>query len=90
MKIKLVQTCMACPEQYDAFDEKGNLVGYLRLRHGTFRVEVPDIGGKTVYTAHPRGAGAFMDEEQKYFLNQAITAIKQEIENTKQTANSRK
>ena len=87
MKIKLVQTCIACPEQYDAFDEKGNLVGYLRLRHGTFRVEVPDIGGKLVYSAHPRGGGAFMDDEQKYFLNQAIVAIKQEIRNTNQAFN---
>jgi plasmid stability protein len=31
--VRLVRTCFACPEQYDAFigEEK---VGYLRLRHG--------------------------------------------------------
>ena len=37
-KIELVKTCGACPEQYDAYFE-GYQVGYLRLRHGTFRVD---------------------------------------------------
>lgn len=35
--IELRQTCAACPEQYDAY-LNGELVGYLRLRHGHFRV----------------------------------------------------
>ena len=32
-EIKLVKTCSACPEQYDAFYED-HQVGYLRVRHG--------------------------------------------------------
>lgn len=47
---KFVQTCNACPEQYDVFI--GNkLVGYVRLRWGTLRAYYPDVMGKTVYTA---------------------------------------
>lgn len=32
---KLVNTCSACPEQYDVYRED-KLVGYLRLRHSKF------------------------------------------------------
>ena len=42
--LKLVLTCGACPEQYDAFDGERQ-VGYLRLRHGHFTVTCPDVGG---------------------------------------------
>ncbi|HTE22621.1 MAG TPA: hypothetical protein VK674_06295 [Candidatus Limnocylindria bacterium] len=72
MKIRLVQTSPVSPEQYDAFDEAGNRVGYLRLRHGCFRVEVPDVGGKGVYDAHPKGDGMFQQDEREYFLQKAI------------------
>ena len=46
VKFRLEMTCFACPEQYDVYleDEK---VGYLRLRHGHFRCDVPDCGGKS-------------------------------------------
>jgi len=74
--IKLVQTSPVVPEQYDAINGKGETVGYLHLRHGTFRVEVPDVGGKTVFAARPKGYGAFDDNEREYFLNQAVAAIK--------------
>ena len=35
---KLVQTCGACPEQYDVY-EGDEEVGYMRLRHGHFHAE---------------------------------------------------
>lgn len=35
----LVKTCSACPEQYDVLDGYGDKVGYIRLRHGYFRVD---------------------------------------------------
>lgn len=79
MKIELIKTCDACPEQYAAFDENGEQVGYLRLRHGTFRVDVPDTGGKTVYSAAPQGDGMFEDDERAYFLGKAIESIKEEL-----------
>ncbi len=72
---RLVLGCFACPEQYDVFDPKGNLIAYLRLRHGKFTVECPDVNGETVYTAYPRGDGIFNAEERLFFLNKAIEAI---------------
>jgi hypothetical protein len=81
--IELVQTCSACPEQYDAF-ENGRQVGYLRLRHGYFYVECPGINrgvvkSETVYEAEigPRGmdVGCFNEEERQEHLPKAIEAI---------------
>ncbi len=72
--IKLVLTCSACPEQYDAFDEDVQ-VGYLRLRHGHFRVDFPDCGGETIHEAYPEGDGAFDDDERELHLSLAVTAI---------------
>lgn len=73
-KIKLVRTCIACPEQYDAFigDER---VGYLRLRHGYFSVDYPSCGGETIYEAYPNGDGIFESEERDGFLEKAKEAI---------------
>jgi hypothetical protein len=62
--IRLEQTCIACPEQYDAFVD-GRQVGYLRLRHGHFRVHYPDVGGEIVYQSHPSGDGMFGDDERR-------------------------
>lgn len=74
--IALVQTCGACPEQYDAFvgDEQ---VAYLRLRHGYFYASVPDVGGETVYETYTIGDGIFEDDERVEHLMKA----KQEIAN---------
>ncbi len=73
--ITLVRTGYACPEQYDAFDAKGERVGYLRLRHGQFTVEVPHAQGKRVYSAVPEGDGTFEDDEREGFLIAAVGAI---------------
>ncbi len=72
--IELRQTCAACPEQYDAY-LNGELVGYLRLRHGHFRVHVPDSEGGVVYAAEPVGDGFFMPFEREAFLSAAREAI---------------
>jgi hypothetical protein len=76
---KLVRTSWACPEQYDVFGPKGEKVGYLRLRHGRFRADVPDCGGETVYESHPKGDGVFYDEERMEELTKAVAAIKAKI-----------
>ncbi len=78
MTLRLVLTCVACPEQYDAFDGDRH-VGYLRLRHGHFRGEAPDCGGDLVYEARPEGDGAFMDGERDYYLRFAVDAIQRWI-----------
>jgi hypothetical protein len=74
--LKLVQTCGACPEQYNVLrgDEQ---VGYLRLRHGEFYAACPDSGGQIVYQAEPRGDGTFEDDERDAYLAAALTAIEE-------------
>ncbi len=64
-----------CPEQYNAFNKYGNLVGYLRLRHGEFTVACPDVGGELVLIDNPQGDGVFDDDERTEWLNKAIAAI---------------
>ena len=72
--IILEMTCGACPEQYEAFLD-GKQVGYLRLRHGEFRVDFPDCGGETIYEVCPDGDGEFEDYERQKYLNAAKAAI---------------
>lgn len=79
--IKLVKTCNACPEQYDAY-HNGEKVGYLRLRHGNFSVTYPDIGGKIIYQANPIGDGAFIHDESAKYLSEARKAIIAQLEGT--------
>ena len=73
-EIRLEQTCIACPEQYDAFIGDRQ-VGYLRLRHGNFTVEYPDVFGTLVYQANTKGDGMFEEEERDYHLDRAKAAI---------------
>lgn len=69
--VELVQTCGACPEQYDVYIGSVE-IGYLRLRHGYFRAEYK---GTIVYDAEPKGDGSFYDDERKKHLNKARKAI---------------
>ena len=74
--VALVRTCLACPEQYDAIDATtGDTIGYLRLRHGHFTVEVPDVYGELVYESYPEGDGIFEEDERDAELAAAILAI---------------
>ncbi|QNY13309.1 hypothetical protein IC766_14500 [Acinetobacter seifertii] len=74
-KVELIKTCHSCPEQYDAFF-KGKQIGYLRLRHGEFRVDYPDCGDETIlYSQEPQGDGCFEDDERENFLMKAREAI---------------
>lgn len=77
--LRLVCTCSACPEQYDVFSKTGDKVGYLRLRHGVFRADVPDAGDETVYEAEPKGDGVFEPEERTQYLTEAVEAIKKTL-----------
>ena len=69
---QLKQTCGGCPEQYDVF-HKGEEVGYMRLRHGSFYAE---YRGRTVYEANPQGDGLFEWDERDHYLTEACQAIK--------------
>ena len=80
------QTCEACPEQYNVFNEEGNQVAYFRLRWGHFRVDTPDCGGETIYECDTKGNGCFEDSnERKNTIIKAFEAVLQndyiEIEN---------
>lgn len=75
MNIKLVQTCGACPEQYDAYLD-GKRVGYLRLRHGYFRVE---CYGEIVFESYPKGDGCFDIDERERYLKHAKRAIMERL-----------
>ena len=75
----LVMTCGACPEQYDVFEGE-KYVGYLRLRHGVFRADAPQIGN-TVYIAYPSGDGIFDPAEREFYLSEAVTAIQRYYQN---------
>lgn len=72
---RLVLTCGACPEQYDVLDSQGNQVAYLRLRHGSYTVTVPDVCGKVIYQAFPQGDGLFDDDERVMYLKESIKRI---------------
>ena len=73
---RLVCTCPACPEQYDVFDgDFKHQVGYLRMRHGLFRADSPDVFGATVYEASPEGDGVFEEHERRRYLAEAVAAI---------------
>ena len=79
--IQLVQTCRACPEQYDAIRD-GERVGYLRLRHGRFTVQLEGPGGPLVHEAEiGDGLGVFENEGQRDFqLRLAVNAIQLALE----------
>lgn len=69
MKIKWVQTCNACPEQYDLYNEDtGKLIGYVRERHGMLTVNCPYVGDELVF-------GTEIDEE-----NESVMSYQTEIE----------
>ena len=75
---RLVCTCSVCPEQYDVFvNNTDTLHGYLRLRHGVFRADCPDVGGETVYETETAGDGCFENDERMPQLQNAINAIRE-------------
>lgn len=73
--LELRCTCPSHPEQYDVFDGKTQ-VAYFRLRHGEFRVDVPECGGETIYEASPNGDGLFDADERQQYLTEAVAAVK--------------
>ncbi len=66
---KFLMLSNACSEQYDVIFG-GKKVAYIRLRHGSLTVNVPDIDGP-IFFQHSFGnsQGQFFDEtERKSFL----------------------
>lgn len=75
--MKFVQTCQACPEQYDVFDENMTQIAYIRLRHGCLTVTCPGVSGDIVYeTTAFKGDGCFMEHSDRIkHLSAAIRQI---------------
>lgn len=65
---RFVQTCAACPEQYDVY-EGDDLVGYVRLRHGYLRA---DCHGEPIYDSVVKGDGCFYDEHERQWHMKCI------------------
>jgi hypothetical protein len=87
---RLVKTCSVCPEQYDVYSSSNSQIGYLRLRHGYFSAECPDVGGTLVYSAYTRGDGCFDDDERLPQLTAAVLAICAHWKNLMEEQNVRK
>ena len=76
-------TCSACPEQYDVFDNSGNIVGYIRLRWGALTCEYPYVFGEEIYYASVGDgwSGCFKNENQrKHHLNNIADKILERVE----------
>ena len=76
-------TCGACPEQYDVFAGT-NQVAYVRLRWGRLRVDVPDVGGETVYVNYfdDEFKGTFSNEQERvHYLNEIVTVLNEYYRN---------
>lgn len=73
--LELRLTCPSHPEQYDVYDGEKQ-VAYFRLRHGEFRVDVPECGGEIIYEVEPEGDGFFEEHERQKYLEEAVRAVR--------------
>lgn len=71
---EIVLTCPAFPEQYEVTKD-GAPAGYLRLRHGEFRVDYPECLDRTIFKGEPKGDGIFNDDERLTYMKMALNAI---------------
>lgn len=82
MKFYFVNTCYACPEQYDVYRDNGQICAYVRLRWGNLYAEYPSIDGEVIYNTHfsDNSKGNFdNDNERDYYLKEISEAIKDKI-----------
>lgn len=88
--LRFVRTCIACPEQYDVFDEMG-IICYVRFRHGRLRAEYPWIDGKKIVdeVVGDEYQGIFNDERDRAInIFKVIEAIKKEDINEQNTSSN--
>lgn len=79
--MNLIQTCSACPEQYDLKSVLDmSMIAYFRVRWGYFRVDFGDCGGETIYdfSFGDGWNGIFEDEDQR--IEQLSKGIEKVIE----------
>lgn len=69
-------TCGACPEQYDVFNQDGTQIGYIRLRHGCMTASYPDVGGEDYISINTQGDGDFSSAvERQLGLGMAVSFV---------------
>ena len=76
--MRLEQTCIAHPEQYDAWHGKRK-VGYLRLRHGCFKVHYGGPLDEIIYAVDTIGDGEFDESEREFHLETAKFLLRARI-----------
>ena len=82
MKFYYLNTCTACPEQYDVYRENGTLCGYIRLRWGNLYAEYPNIDGLVIYDHNfdDDFKGMFEDDEERdKYLSEIAICYKEAI-----------
>lgn len=69
-------TCRACPEQYDVYRSELKC-GYVRVRWGAMRVDVPERDGWSTVLSEPVGGPMTgdLDGQREEMLGKAATAI---------------
>lgn len=75
MELTFEKTCSACPEQYDVFDQDGNMVAYVRLRGGRLSVS-EDVMEALIYQhtfENDIWKGCFDDDEEREKYMKIIT-----------------
>lgn len=71
--MKLVQTCAACPEQYELRTQEGTVIGRLKFRYGRFRAWHE---GRIVHLSILGGVdGVFSQEERAEQLPLGVAEI---------------
>ena len=70
MDLEIIKTCECSPEQYDVYikeDGERKIIGYMKLRWGTFTVSYPNVSGECIYSHSFSDAykGMFSNEGEK-------------------------
>lgn len=82
--LKLIQTCIACPEQYDVVDDTTNeVIGYIRYRWGHLVCNPVENGeykfDKVLYEWYPKDSdgfeGVLEEEEREIVLSACLDAL---------------
>lgn len=87
--LKFVQTCGACPEQYNVYNENHNIVGCVRLRWGRLSCKYPNVWGEEIYSASvgDKWTGYFDSQENRnYHLNAIANRILDRIKQSKEVS----
>jgi hypothetical protein len=93
--LRVVRSSYACPESYKVY-EQDNLVGFLRLRHGVFRVDYYPLqlhkvgvedSRETLYEEFVNSDGIFDDAERKIKVPFALELILSKLADEKKEIN---